>query len=143
MLKLKNGNDFGAKKKNEHIYTKKNKTPRLNVFKHNIVKHKLLRHVPFKNQVEPLPTTTEICEIKRKHYVKKFKSETTKQECIVKFLELLHKLDKLLHNRKFIKSKMTMEILHAKSNMRLIILHIKGVIIIPDPNTMKSNATTS
>ena len=33
LLKLKNGNDYDAKKKNERVYTKRNKTPRLNVFK--------------------------------------------------------------------------------------------------------------
>ena len=32
LLKLKNDNDYGAKRKNERVYTKRNKTPRLNVF---------------------------------------------------------------------------------------------------------------
>ena len=48
LLKLKNDNDYGAKKKNERVYNKKNKTPRLNVFNNNNVKRKLLRrNVPF------------------------------------------------------------------------------------------------
>ena len=139
LLKLKNENDYGAKRKNERVYTKRNKTPRLNVFNNNNVKHKLLRrNVPFKNQVEPLPTATTIGAIK-----KKSKSRTTNQECNVKFLNLPHKLDKLLHNLKFKMSKTTMDIICTKSNMRLIILHVKGIIITLDPNTMKSNATTS
>ena len=75
--------------------------------------------------------------------MKKSKSETTNQECIVKFLKLLHKLEKLLQNLNIKKSKTTMKILHPKSNMRLIILHVKGVIITLDPNTMKRNATAS
>ena len=77
------------------------------------------------------------------------------------FLKPLHKLDK---NLKFTKSKNTMEILQDKSNMRsttllaksnmrsttllaksnmsLSILTDMGVII-PDPNTMKSNDMAS
>ena len=142
--KLKYDNVNVTKRKSECDNIKTNKTSRLNVFNNNNVKHKLLRrNVPFKNQVEPLPTATEIGAIKRKHFAKKFKSETTKQECIVKFLKLLHKLDKLLHNLKFNKSKMIMDFLHAKSNKRLIILHVKGVIITLDPNTMKSNTMAS
>ena len=74
----------------------------------------------------------------------KFKRGFFKHVCIDK---LLRKLGKLLHklakNIKFNKSKTTMEILSTKSNMRLIILHVKGIIITLDPNTMKSNATAS
>ena len=144
LLKLKNGNDYGTKKKNERVYTKKNKTPRLNVFNNNNVKHNLLRrNVPFKNQVEPLPTATEIGAIKRKHFVKKSKSGTTNRECNVKFLKLLFKQDKLLRNLKFNKSKMIMDFLHAKSNMRMITLTVKDVIITIANNTMKNNATAS
>ena len=55
--KLKNDNDYDAKRKNERVYTKRNKTPRLNIFNNNNEKRKLLRrNVPFKNQVEPSPT---------------------------------------------------------------------------------------
>ena len=86
--------------------------------------------------------------------MKKFKNGDFNLACIVKFLKLLLKLDKLLHklanNIKFNKSNTTMEILQdknnmrsttilAKSNMRLSILNDMGVII-PDPNTMKNNA---
>ena len=73
----------------------------------------------------------------------KLKRGFSKHVCIDK---LLNKLDKLLHklakNITFNKSKMTMEILQDKSNMRLTILLVKDAII-PDPNTMKSNATAS
>ena len=77
--------------------------------------------------------------------------------CIDKLLlkidKLLLKLDKFLDKLaktiRFIESMKTMEILRAKSNMRkttllaksnmrLSILNVMGVII-PDPNTMKSN----
>lgn len=71
----------------------------------------------------------------------------SKHVCIDK---LLHKLAK---NIKFDESKTTMELLQdesnmspttllAKSYMRLSILTDMGVII-PDPNTMKSNDTES
>ena len=53
--------------------------------------------------------------------------------------KLLHKLDK---NLKFTKNMKTMEILHNKSKLRETILLVKDIII-PDPNTMKSNATAS
>ena len=149
--KLKNDNVNVSKRKNERVYIKRNKTPRLNVLNNNNVKHKLLRrNVPFKNQVEPSPTAIEIGAIKRKHSEKKSNSRTTNQECNVKFLhillkldKLLHKLDKLLYNIKFNMSKKTMDFLHAKNNMRMIILHVKGVIITIDHNTMKSNAMAS
>ena len=144
LLKLKNDNVNVAKRKNERVYTKRNKTPRVNVFNNNNVKHNLLRrNVPFKNQVEPSLTAIEIGATKRKHFEKKSKSGTTNQECNVKFPNLLLKLDKLLHNLKFNKSKLIMVIPHAKSNMRLIILHVKGVIITLANNTMKSNAMAS
>ena len=144
LLKLKNDTVNVTKRKSKRENIKTNKTPKLNVFNNNNVKHKLLRrNVPFKNQVEPSLTTIEIGAIKRKHFAKKSKSGTTNQECTVKFLKLLHKLDKLLHNLKFNKSKMIMDFLHAKSNMRLIILHVKGVIITLDTNTMNKNATAS
>ena len=87
----------------------------------------------------------------------KFKNESMKHMCIVKFLKFLVKLDKLLHkldkNLKFNKCMKTMEITHHKSNMRMTTLLIKSNmslpilnnmgVIIPDPNTMKSNATAS
>ena len=91
----------------------------------------------------------------KKHFEKRFKKEDFKLACIIKFLKFLLELDKLLHKLakyiKFIKSMMTTEILHDKSNMRLTTLLTKsntslaiinnmGVIIL-DPNTMKSNAT--
>ena len=88
LLKLKNGNDYGDKKKNERVYTKKNKTPRLNVFNNNNEKRKRLRrNVPFKNQVEPSPTAIANGEIKRKLFEKKSKRGTTNRVCNVK----LHK----------------------------------------------------
>ena len=59
--------------------------------------------------------------------------------CKVKLNKFLHKLAK---NIKFNKSKKTMEILQDKSKLRETILLVKDVII-PDPNTMKSNATAS
>ena len=93
----------------------------------------------------------------KKHFAKKFKNEDFKLVYIVKFLKFLLELDKLLHklakNIKFNKIMMTMGILHDKSNMRsttlltkrntsLTIINNMGAII-PDPNTMKSNATAS
>ena len=72
LLKLKNGNDYGAKKKN--------KMPRLNVFNNNNMKRKLLRrNVPFKNQAELSPTAIANGAIKRKPFEKKFKRGTTKR----------------------------------------------------------------
>ena len=93
----------------------------------------------------------------KKHFAKKLMNEDFKLACNVKFLKFLLKLDKLPHklakNIKFIKSTKTMEILHDKSNMRLTTLLTKNDtsltiinntgVIIPDPNTMKSNATES
>ena len=75
MPKLKKDNVFVAKKKkNERVYTKSNKTPRLNVFNNNYVKRKLLRrNVPFKNQVELSPTAIANGAIKRKPLEKKSK----------------------------------------------------------------------
>ena len=84
----------------------------------------------------------------------KFKKGFFKLVCIVKFLV---KIDKPLlmrdKNVKSIESKKTMDPLLAKSNMRkttllakhnmrLSILNDMGVII-PDSNTMKSNAMAS
>ena len=89
--------------------------------------------------------------------MKKLKDKDFKLACIVKFLKFLLELNKLPHklakNIKFIKSMKTMGILHDKSNMRsttllaksnmsLSIINDMGVII-PDPNTMKSNDTAS
>ena len=86
----------------------------------------------------------------KKHFATKFKNKSMKLVCIVKFIKflvkldkLLHKLDKLLLNLKFNMRKKTMDFLHAKSNMRITTLHVKGVIITIANNTMKSNATTS
>ena len=145
LLKPKNDNDYDVNKnKNERVYTKSNKTPRLNVFNNNYVKRKLLRrNVPFKNQVEPSQTAIANGTIKRKHFAKKSKSRTTNRECNVKFLKLLHKLVKLHLNLKFNKSKLIMDFLHAKSNMRMITLTVKGVIITIANNTMKSNTMAS
>ena len=145
LLKLKNDNVFVAKKKkNERVYTKSNKTPRLNVFNNNYVKRKLLRrNVPFKNQVELSPTAIANGAIKRKPFEKKSKRGTINHVCNVKFLKLLHKLVKLHLNLKFNKSKLIMDFLHAKSNMRMITLHVKGVIITIASNIMKSNAMES
>ena len=144
LLKLKNDNDSSAKRKDERVYTKRNKTPRLNVFNNNNVKHKLLRrNVPFKNQVEPSPTAIANGAIKRKLFEKKSKRGTTNRVCNVKLHKLLHKLVKLHLNLKFNKSKLIMDFLHAKSNMRMITLHVKGVIITIANNTMKSNAMAS
>ena len=141
LLKLKNDNDYGDKKKNERVYTKKNKTPRLNVFNNNNVKCKLLRrNMPFKNQVEPSPTATVNGAIKRKLFEKKSKRGTINRVCNVKLHKLLHKLVKLHLNLKFNKSKLIMDFLRAKSNMRMTILHVKDVIITIANNTMKSNA---
>ena len=144
LLKLKNDNDYGAKKKNERVYTKRNKTPRLNVFNNNNEKRKLLRrNVPFKNQVEPSPTAIANGAIKRKLFEKKSKRGTTNRVCNVKLHKPLHKLIKLLFNLKFNKSKLIMDFLRAKSNMRMTTLHAKDVIITIANNTMKSNAMAS
>ena len=134
LLKLKNDNVYIAKRKNERVYTKRNKTPRLNVFNNNNEKYKLLRrNMPFKNQVEPSPTAIANGAIKRKLFEKKSKRGTTNHVCIVK-----------LHlNLKFNKSKLIMDFLHAKSNMRVITLHVKGIIITIANNTTKSNAMES
>ena len=77
-------------------------------------------------------------------------NEYTKLACIVKLNKFLHKLAK---NTKFNKSNKTLEILHVKSNMRLTTLLTKSDtsltiinnmdVIIPYPNTMKSNAMAS
>ena len=143
--KLKNDNVFVAKKKkNERVYTKSNKTPRLNVFNNNHEKHTLLRrNVPFKNQVEPSPTVIANGAIKRKPLEKKSKRGTTIRVSNIKLHKLLQKLVKLHLNLKFNKRKMIMDFLRAKSNMRMIILHVKGVIITIANNTMKSNAMAS
>ena len=134
------------------------KMPRHNVKNNNSVtlKH-LRRNKLYAIRVEPLPTEADKPVNKRKHFAKKFKNKDFKLACIVKFLKFLLELDKLLHklakNIKFNKSKKTMEILHdktnmrsttliAKSNMSLTIINNMGFII-PDPNTMKSNATAS
>ena len=80
---------------------------------------------------------------KRKHFAKKLKNEDFKIACIVKFLFQLTKiLHKLANTIKFIESMKTMEILQDKSKLRERILLVKDVII-PAPNTMKSNATAS
>ena len=100
------------------------------------MKRKLLRrNVPLNNQVEPSPTAIANSAIKRKLFEKKSKRGTTNRVCNVK----LHK-----HlNFKLNKNKLTMDFLRAKSNMRMITLHVKGVIITIANNTMKSNAMES
>ena len=70
-------------------------------------------------------------------------SGTINRACNVKSLKLLNKLVKPHLNLKFNKSKLIMDFLHAKSNMRMITLHVKGVIITIANNTMKSNAMES
>ena len=142
--KLKNDNDYDAKKKSERAYTKRNKMPRLNVFNNNNVKCKLLRrNVPFKNQVEPSPTAIANGAIKRKPFEKKSKRGTTYRVCNVKLHKPLLKLVKLPFNLKFNKSRLIMDFLRAKSNMRMTTLHAKDVIITIANNTMKSNAMAS
>ena len=143
-LKLKNDNVNVSKRKNERVNIKRYKTPMLNVFNNNNVKHKLLRrNVPFKNQVEPSPTAIANGAIKRKPFEKKSKRGTTNRVCNVKLHKPLHKLVKLLANLKFNKSKLIMDFIHAKSNMRMITLHVKGVIVTIANNIMKSNAMES
>ena len=142
--KLKNDNVNVTKRKSERNNIKMNEKPRLNVFNNNNVKNKLLRrNVPFKNQVEPSPTAIANGAIKRKPFERKSKRGTTKRVRNVKFLKHLHKLVKLHLNLKFNKSKLIMDFLHAKSNMRMITLHVKGGIITIANNTMKSNAIAS
>ena len=112
---------------------------------------------PFEIQVTPSPHAIAIGMNKKKHFAKRFKRGFSNHVHIVKFLKFILELDKPLHklhkNPKFTKSMKTMEILHdksnmrsttllAKSNMRLSILNDMGVII-PDPNTMKSNVMAS
>ena len=98
---------------------------------------------PFEIRAEPLPTAITSGAIKRKPFEKKSKRGTTNRECNIKLHKLLHKLVKLHLNLKFNKSKLIMDFLHAKSNMRMITLHVKGVIITIANNTMKSNAMAS
>ena len=140
----KKGNVNVTKSKSERANTKTNKTPKHSVNNNNSVKPKHLRcNMHYMTQVAPSPTAMLKRASNKKHFARKSKRGFINHVCIVKFLKLLHKLDKLLHNLKFIKSMMTLEILHTKSNMRLTILHVKGVIITLDPNTMKSNSMAS
>ena len=142
--KLKNDNDYDTKKKSERAYTKRNKTLRLNVFNNNNVKRKLLRrNVPFDIRAEPLPTAIMSGTIKRKPFEKKSKRGTTYHVCNVKLHKPLLKLVKLPFNLKFNKSRLIMDFLRAKSDMRMTILHVKDVIITIANNTMKSNAMAS
>ena len=145
LLKLKNDNIFVTNKnKNERAYMKSNKTPRLNVFNNNNEKHKLLRrNVPFKHQVELSPTAIANGAIKRKPFEKKSKRGTINRVCKVKLHKLLHNLVKLHLNLKFNKSKLIMDFIRAKSNMRMTTLHVKDVTITIANNTMKSNDTES
>ena len=76
---------------------------------------------------------------KRKHFTTKFMNDDIKLVCNIKLDKLLHKLAKII---KFKKRKTTMEILQDKSKLRETILLVKDVII-PDPNTIKSNDTAS
>ena len=66
---------------------------------------------------------------KKTHFAKNFMNDDIKLACIVMSLKFLLKLNKLLHklakNIKFIKCMTIMEILHDKSNMRLITLLTK------------------
>ena len=86
----------------------------------------------------------------KKRLVTKFKKEYIKLVCIVKFDKLLHELAKNIKSIESIKtmiilqdkSNMRTTTLLAKSNMSLPILNDMGVII-PDPNTMKSNDMAS
>ena len=78
-----------------------------------------------------------------KRFATKFKKGFIKHVCILKFLVKIDKgLLKLDKNLKFAKSMKSMEILQDKSKMSLSILNDMGVII-PDPNTMKSNDMAS
>ena len=70
-------------------------------------------------------------------------SGTINRACNVKSLKLLNKLVKPHLNLKFNKSKWIMDFLRTKSNMRMITLHVKNVIINIDLNTMKNNAMAS
>ena len=81
--------------------------------------------------------------IKRKPFEKKSMRGTIDRTCNVKPLKLLHKLVKLHLNLKVNKSKLIMDFLHAKSNMRMITLHVKGFINTIANNTMKSDAMAS
>jgi hypothetical protein len=137
LRKHKNDNANANKRKRKHANTKMSKMPKLPVYNDNGVKHKpLKRNVLSSTPILPSPTATDVFEKKKKHFTSKYKNEYIKHVCTVKSHKLLHKLDK---NHKFAKSNTTMRILHAKSNLRLAILHV----IILDPNTMKSNATAS
>ena len=146
------------KRKSERVYIKMLKAPKHNVKNNNSVtlKH-LCRNKLYAIRVESLLTGADKPVNNRKHFMKKFKNEDFKLACIVKFLKLLLELDKLLHklakNIKFIKIMTSLEILHDKRNMRLTTLLTKSDtilkiinnmdVIIPDPNTMESNAMAS
>ena len=149
------------KRKSARVYTKVHKMPRHNAKNNNFVKFKhFWRNVPFKIQVTPSPHATAIGVNKRKHFMKKLKRGFTNHVCIAKFLKFILELDKPLHKLlknpkdiKFTKSMKTLGILHDKNNMRSTTLLIKSNtsltiinnmdVIIPGPNTMKSNAAAS
>ena len=73
---------------------------------------------------------------KKKHFEMKFKKGAIKRECNAKLLLKLDKNNKLYKNHKFGKSNMMMSFNHAKSNMRLTILHVKNALPIGN-QTMK------
>ena len=75
----------------------------------------------------------------KKHLAKRLMNDDIKLACNFKLGKFLHKL---LKNIKFTKSMTTIGIIHDKSSTSLTIINNMGVII-PDPNTMKSNATAS
>ena len=160
--KLKSGNANDSKnKRSVRDNIKIHKMPRHNVKNSNYVKLKhLRRNVPFEIQVTPSPHATSTGVNKKKHFTMNFKTGLTNHVRIIKFLKFVLKLDKPLHKLlknpkdiKFTKSMKTKGILHdttnmksttllAKSNTSWTIINNMGVIIL-DPNTMKSNATTS
>ena len=148
--KSDNGND-NNNKRSKRNNTKKHKMPRHNVMNKNYVKLEHSKHnKPSEIQVEPSPRATGKLVNKKKLFVMKSKNTSMKHGHIVKLLVKLekfhHNLDKFLHKLneypKFTKHMMTMKNYPDKNNMRLTILHVKGVII-PVPNTMKSNDTAS
>ena len=120
------------------------KMPKLPVYNNNDMKHKpLRRNMPSSTPIVSSPTATDVFEKKKKHFVSKYKNVYIKHDCTDKFHKLLHKLDKnnkLDKNHNFTKSNKTLGILNTKSNMKLTTLHVKGVNITLDPNTMKSNS---
>ena len=89
------------------------------------------RRLPTSN---PTPTSLSSCIKLPKRNVKSVESKKTMDPLLAK--------SNMSKTTLLAKSNMRKTTLLAKHNMRLSILNDMGVII-PDPNTMKSNATTS